>query len=277
MLQLQHLKQLVTFADQGTLSKAAEILTLSQSAMTRNMQILEDELGVQLFQRRKNKLALTETGEYTVRQARKLLKQEQAFLENIQRFSMQSTILFGGICAPGAEIELHYRLVKQENSPKIRLELQSIDTLIAGLTDEHYQFIVTDFPLDKNGVLSNGFFMEQLHLAVPPAHPLAIQEEITLDDLADLTILLWSDLGVWQPLVDGLRQTKFIVQKDWKSFEELISASSLPNFSTNITQLTSVHDRQRIHVPISDMEATKTFYISVLEKNKAILSLLTKN
>lgn len=77
------------------------------------MQSLEDDLGVQLFQRSKNKLILIETGKYTVQQARKLLKQRQTFSENIQRFSMQATTLFGGICAPGVEWEIRSRLAEQ--------------------------------------------------------------------------------------------------------------------------------------------------------------------
>ncbi|MET3634671.1 LysR family transcriptional regulator [Streptococcus porcorum] len=277
MLQLQQLEQLIAFADQGTLSKAAEVLLISQPSLTRNMQSLEDELGVQLFQRSKNKLVLTETGEYTVKQARKLLKQGQTFLENVQRFSMQATTLFGGICAPGVEWELRSRLAEQEINQEIRLDLQENEALISGLLDEHYQFIVTDFLLNEDGILSNGFFMEQLYLSVPATHPFALQESITLDDLAGLTMLLRSDLGIWQPLVDSLTETKFIVQKDWEAFEELVSASALPSFSTNITQLSSENDSQRVHVPISDREATKTFYISALKKNKAIFDQLTKN
>lgn len=277
MLQLQQLEQLIAFADQGTLSKAAEALLISQPSLTRNMQSLEDELGVQLFQRSKNKLVLTETGEYTVKQARKLLKQGQTFLENVQRFSMQATTLFGGICAPGVEWELRSRFAEQKINQEIHLDLQENEALISGLLDEHYQFIVTDFLLNKDNILSTGFFMEQLYLSVPPAHPFALQEEIQLSDLADLTMLLRSDLGIWQPLVDSLTETKFIVQKDWDAFEELVSASALPSFSTNITQQSSENDSQRVHVPISDKEATKTFYISVLKKNKAILSQLTEN
>lgn len=277
MLQFQQLEQLIAFAEQGTLSKAAEVLLISQPSLTRNMQSLEDELGVQLFQRSKNRLVLTETGEYTVKQARKLLKQGQTFLENVHRYSMQATTMFGGICAPGVEWELRSRFAEQEINQEIHLDLQENEALIAGLKDEHYQFIVTDFLLNEDSILSNGFFMEQLYLSVPPAHPFALQEEIQLSDLADLTMLLRSDLGIWQPLVDSLTETKFIVQKDSDAFEELISASALPSFSTNITQLTSENYSQRIHIPISDKEATKTFYISVLKKNKVILEYLTEN
>ena len=176
MLQLQQLEQLIAFADQGTLSKAAEVLLISQPSLTRNMQSLEDDLGVQLFQRSKNKLILTETGKYTVQQARKLLKQSQTFSENIQRFSMQATTLFGGICAPGVEWEIRSRLAEQENNQEIRLDLLENEALIAGLKDEHYQFIVMDFLIDEDDILSNGFFMEQLSISLFPLHILSLRK-----------------------------------------------------------------------------------------------------
>ena len=87
--------------------------------------------------------------------------------------------------------------------------------------------------------------MEQLYLSVPLTHPYATRKEIKLAELANLTMLLRSDLGIWQPLVNQLTQTKFIVQKDWAAFVELVNASA-------------------------------TFYTSVLKKNKAILQELVK-
>lgn len=52
MLNLTELKQLITFADCGTLSKAASQLHLSQPTITRTMQHLEDAFNVPLFIRR---------------------------------------------------------------------------------------------------------------------------------------------------------------------------------------------------------------------------------
>ena len=134
---------------------------------------------------------------------------------------------------------------------------------------------MTDFPIEHDDVLTTGFFKEQLYISVPPAHPYAMREEIALEDLANLTMLLRSGLGIWQPLVDQLTQTKFIVQTDWEAFDELISASALPSFSTNISQAASDNPTQRVHVPIVDKEATKTYYISTLKKNKSILMQFT--
>lgn len=73
MLNLTELKQLITFADCGTLSKAASQLHLSQPTITRTMQHLEDAFNVPLFIRGKNKITLNETGMQAVKYARQLV------------------------------------------------------------------------------------------------------------------------------------------------------------------------------------------------------------
>ena len=275
MIHFHLLEQLVTVAQEGTLSKAAQVLLISQPSLTRNMQTLEEELGVPLFKRSKNRLTLTETGQYTVQQALLLLEKGQEFLDGVQDHYQRQTKLFGGICAPAAEWELNDRLLQTENKRKLEIELLPNESLKKGLLEEQFHFIVTDFPVNEEGILTTGFFREQLYLSVHPSHPLASKTEVYLDDLADLTMLIRSDLGIWQSLVESMTQTKFIVQKDWETFEELIQASTLPSFSTNISQDLSENSQERIHVPIGDQIATKTFYFSILEKNKDLLSLLT--
>ena len=66
MIELYELRQFVVFADCGTLSEAAEVLHLSQPALSRNMKKLEEELGIPLFFRRKNRLELNENGTYVL-------------------------------------------------------------------------------------------------------------------------------------------------------------------------------------------------------------------
>lgn len=275
MLRLHYLEQLFVFAEEGTLSKAAEVLIMSQSSLTRNMQQLEEDLGVRLFHRSKNKLQLTETGDYVVEQARALLDQSQEFLTAVRRFDLQGTALLGGSCTPGAEWAIQARLADKESVQDIVLEMRPEEVLLEGLLDRTYSFIVTDVPIQYEGVLTDGLFKEQLYLALPPSHSLVDRESVTLRDLAGLTMLLRSELGTWQSLVDSLTETKFIVQKDWSAFEGLVDALILPSFSTNITQLLSSKEDQRVHLPITNPEATKTFYISVLKDKQHLLSSFT--
>ena len=58
MIETYLLENLVAFGDYGTLSEAAEKLHVSQPSLTRSMQKLEDEIGVPLFERTKNRISL---------------------------------------------------------------------------------------------------------------------------------------------------------------------------------------------------------------------------
>ena len=53
MITLEQMKQLITIEQEGTLSKASEKLFISQPALTRSMQRLEESIGVSLFEHKK--------------------------------------------------------------------------------------------------------------------------------------------------------------------------------------------------------------------------------
>lgn len=74
MIDIYLLQQLAAFAEYDTLSAAAERLHTSQPAMTRSMHRMEDELGVTLFIRSKNRMELNETGKLAADYARRVLK-----------------------------------------------------------------------------------------------------------------------------------------------------------------------------------------------------------
>ena len=73
MLDLNELEQLIIFADAGTLSMTEEKLHISQPAITRTMQHLEEVFGVSLFVRGKNKIMLNDMGIKAAEQSRQLL------------------------------------------------------------------------------------------------------------------------------------------------------------------------------------------------------------
>lgn len=100
MLNLLELEQLVAFADCGTLSKAAETLHLSQPTITRTMQHLEEEFGVSLFLRGKNRITFNETGQKAVEQARKLLRDAREAVEQVRAFDQRLHTITVQSCAP---------------------------------------------------------------------------------------------------------------------------------------------------------------------------------
>ena len=271
MMELEQLAQLMAVAEHGTLSAAAEALHISQPSLTRSMQKLENVLGVTLFERKKNRILLNEAGRMAVEEAGKVLSAAEGMETRMAAYARSLRTITVGSCAPAPMWEVTPLLSRQYPDMTIAAEMKDPDKLVEGLENGAYQLIVTDVPLDHPGVLCQEYVTEQLYVSLPPAHPLAKREAIRLSDLAGQTMLLFSELGVWQRLRDEKMQgIRFIVQTEREAFSDLISASVLPSFTTNLTQRYGA-PMNRVNVPILDPEATIRFYLCVSEKHKSLL------
>lgn len=71
MIELYQLEHLLAIAKYKTMTKAAQELHLSQSALSRSVQRLEDDLQATLFERQKNRVVLNSNGELAVEYAKK--------------------------------------------------------------------------------------------------------------------------------------------------------------------------------------------------------------
>lgn len=273
MPELNQLSQLVTIADTGTLSKAAEMIHISQPALTRSIQKLESEWNVTLFDRQKNKVALNKTGEMAVEYARRILGDVERMTEAVQAFDRSQRTISIGSCAPAPIIELMCQLPDKFAEMSMASETVASDALLPGLRQNRYQIIIIDHPVDTPEILCQKFCTEQLYLTVPPAHPLANKKSgIYAEELAGETMLLYHKLGIWQRFHDTkMAQTEFIVQERDDAFDALLRTSALPAFATNLTLERLHRGENRVVIPFLDPEATITFYCCVLKKNRAYL------
>lgn len=273
MLETNQLSQLITVADTKTLSKAAEILHISQPALTRSIQKLESELNVTLFDRQKNKITLNKTGELAVSHARRILADVEHMTQSIQAFERSLHTISIGSCAPAPIVELLYYLTEKFATMTFSSETVNPDSLVLGLKNNTYQIIITNSPVKDSEICCREFCREQLFLTIPPAHPLAAKKDgIFADELAGETMLLFKEIGIWESFIKAkMSQTDFIIQDSDDAFNALIRASALPAFATNLTLKRNDRRQNRIIIPFLDDEAKMTFYCSTLNKNKIYL------
>mgnify|MGYP000304248865 FL=1 len=273
MLETNQLSQLITIADTKTLSKAAEILHISQPALTRSIQKLESELNVTLFDRQKNKITLNKTGELAVSHARRILADVEQMTQSIQAFERSLHTISIGSCAPAPIVELLYYLTEKFATMTFSSKTVNPDSLVLGLKNNTYQIIITNSPVKDSEICCREFCREQLFLTIPPAHPLAAKKDgIFADELAGETMLLFKEIGIWESFIKAkMSQTDFIIQDRDDAFNALIRASALPAFATNLTLKRNDRRQNRIIIPFLDDEAKMTFYCSTLNKNKIYL------
>lgn len=101
-MDIRVLRYFLAVAQEETISKAAEVLHVSQPALSRQLADLEREVGKPLFNRGSRKITLTEEGKYLRRKAREIVALQDETLETLSHYD---DVLSGEIRLGGAETE----------------------------------------------------------------------------------------------------------------------------------------------------------------------------
>lgn len=272
MLELYDLEKLVTFKSEGTLVAASEKLLISQPALSRSMRKLEDEIGVELFTRSKNRMELNENGLLAAELAEKLLGEAASLIARVRQLDRSRHTLSVGSCAPEPLWELVAALGSIYPGMTISSGLAEQDALLSGVQDETYSLVVLTGHPELPGVESIPFGSEKLCFLLPMNHPLAGEKELRLADLNGETMLLRPNLGFWTRTLESLPDTHFLVQQEDYAFGELIRASSLPAFTTDRVQRRYGATEGRVAVPISDPGTSVDYFVAYRSADKKRLA-----
>src|SRR5438046_114262 len=83
-MELRQLRYFVAVAETGNISRAAKKIFLTQPALSRQIQALEDEIGQCLLERQAHSIRLTPVGEALLSEARELLQHAETVLEKVR-------------------------------------------------------------------------------------------------------------------------------------------------------------------------------------------------
>ena len=275
MPELYQLRELAAFGEAGTISKAAEIIGISQPAMSRSMKLLEEEIGVPLFIRTSNTIMLNETGKKAVEYAKSITKEVQNAVEAIRAFDRQGKTILVGSEAPAPLWAVISMLSNTYIDKTIAGELKSRKILEEGLSSGTYRYIITMQPVRLTGFSTFRLGEEKLMFLLPDSHPLAKRRTLSFSDMDGENMLLYEHIGSWKGLPEKmLPHSKFFIQSDRLAFEELVRKSSLPSFASD---LTDIEEDGKAAIPISDDEAKAEFFISARTADQNTLTMLAKH
>ncbi|MGP1454821.1 MAG: LysR substrate-binding domain-containing protein [Treponema sp.] len=165
----------------------------------------------------------------------------------------------------------------------IHTDLQETETaLIRGLNDETYNLIILLRPLEEKNskgnpqYLNKPFIKEELSVLLPLSHRLAKRKSLQLKDLAGEKILIHNKIGFWYSLCKlKIPDAVFLEQSELSALREIVQASELPSFRTNITADYDAVPQGKVAVPLSDSEVNVQFWcICLAEKEREYRELL---
>jgi len=186
---LADLRAFLAVADHGSFRAASETLHLSQSALSRRVDKLEDALGVDLFTRTTRKVELTTVGRAFVHRARSVLNELEGALLGIQdlaeRLSGEVTLA----CVPSAVGHFLPSVFGEyhQRYPRIRIRVldeNSSDVLLA-VTRGDADFGVTYIGTQEADIEFLPLIEEAFVLACPTTHPLAKRRSVAWKDLGE--------------------------------------------------------------------------------------------
>lgn len=272
MFELNQLEQLLYVHKYGTISKAAEELHLSQSALSRSIQRLENDFQVSLFIRQKNKMELNENGKLAVDLASKLLDQAHSLTAQLRSFDRSQRTISLGFCAPAPLWMIPPILADIHPEMTISSAVKDTDALLQGLKDELFQMIVLPYKIESEEFDCIKYGEEHLYFSLPPAHPLSSSKTLHFRDLNGETMLLRSRLGFWHTIHKAtMPDTHFLMQEETFAFNALVKSSALPSFTSDIVIKREGTPPNRITIPIVDKEANVTYYCIYYPKNQKLL------
>ncbi|MBK1786066.1 LysR family transcriptional regulator [Prauserella sp. ASG 168] len=215
-LDLRKLEHLVAIAEEGTFTRAARRLHLSQQALSSSIRALEREVGVDLLDRGGNAVTVLPAGQALIDDAR--------VLHGIARSAVRRARRIGRAEAETLRIGHTPAVTGDEVTALIR-RVHAIHPELSTHVNQRYpdelseQLLAGDLDLGlcramtpERGLSHSTIDQRRLHVAVATDHHLADNDSVRLAALADETVMVWGHpgrSGYTDLLVDHCRQAGF--------------------------------------------------------------------
>ena len=192
--ELRRLRYFLAVAGEQNLTRAAELLHVAQPALSRQVRLLERELGVELLRRTTHTFALTEAGRYLFERGPVLLDAADELWRLTSAFGAgeRGTVTFGYGASAGYETvpELMRALTVRLPDIEVVTHVMSTDQNLAGVHDGTIDIGAVRCPPPDPGLVTRLLRREPQGLELRHDDPRAAAGGIRLDAFADMPFLM---------------------------------------------------------------------------------------
>lgn len=211
-MNISHIAAFLSVVDTGSFSRAAEALYTTQATVSKQIQALEKELCVSLFDRRHRIPELTEHGKVFLAYARGFIQSYQALKEDLAHLSCPRSVSLSFVSIPTMA---HYGLINLINElkstyPSLQLTIDEREgsDIFSALESGEYELAFARLNnLDEKKYEAIELYRERLGVLLPAAHPLAERGSIPLRALKEENFLSLSpQTALYDFFIDACRQ-----------------------------------------------------------------------
>jgi len=247
-VELDQLRYFLQVAERGNFTRAAEDLAISQPALSRSIQKLEEELGQPVFERKARSVSLTDAGTLLQARAQQVLTILEDTKAEITDDGESGRVRVGAIptIAPYFLPDVLRQFSKEFPKATLIVQENTTDHLIKSCTQGEIDLAILALPIPAKYLEVEELFDEELFLVLPPDHLLAEKKSIRLSDVEPLPFVLLDEAHCLSDnIVSFCRQRSFqpvSVEKTSQlaMVQELVSlshgVSMIPAMAKNIDQ-----------------------------------------
>ena len=243
---LTQLEYTLAVAEVGNFTLAAEKCFVTQPTLSMQVQKLEEELGVTIFNRSTKPLQVTDVGEKVLFQARKIVEESSRMNDVIseEKGIIGGTLKVGIIPTVSSTLlPLFLNIfIKKHKNVELKIEEYNTDTLSKKLEDNTIDCAIAATPLNNSKIIERPIYYEPFVAYVPEHHFLSGNKSLGLDDLSNSDLLILQDGHCFRNQVLNLCSIDD-VNKQYElksgSFETLINLSNNGPWMTIIPYLHS--------------------------------------
>ncbi len=259
-------------AENGSLTKAAQQLHITQPAMSAMLKKLEDELGTPLFDRSPNRIYLNKTGEIALIHVNTILRNVEQMKADILSSAQQSQTLSISFCDPGVRWFSVPRFSVAHPDVQLKDDLYEGDDAVKLLSERVYDLMVTPQKLQDPRIRSLPFLHDQVYLSIPESSNLAGNSNISIREIPAQP-LLYPQIGGYfltqlEKVITEDHLSITLVKNNYNVTQHLIRTT---NFLATISILSMELRNDGSHrklIPITDPELNVLYYISYLKTNR---------
>jgi DNA-binding transcriptional LysR family regulator len=211
-MNVQHLRTLLTIVEQGSLSQAARAMRVSQPAVTKQVQRLEQELEAALLVRGpQQQVALTPAGEQVLAFARETLAHFEALQEQL---ALLKTVTRGNLALAASTIPGEYLLpgllaAFRDQCPQVQVEVIIADTaeVVHRVLADEADVGFVGAAVDRPGLRLERLASDEVVLVVPPEHSFAGRGHVAVEELRGQPLVLREEGSGTRRSVEGALAT----------------------------------------------------------------------
>jgi DNA-binding transcriptional LysR family regulator len=196
IMELRHLRYFTRVAETLNFTKAAAALRVAQPALSRQIQDLEDEIGVDLLTRGPRGVTLTAEGKLFFAEVQSILAATESAVEKVRALSRgeYGTLHVGYAPTPSTEVLPKALAAFRIKVPRVMVKLHDMsgDEMAAGLRDGTLEISLMVRPLEENiaGLLFEPLLSYPMMVASAHNHPFKKLRRVTIKQLLDQNLIV---------------------------------------------------------------------------------------